>query len=68
MAKKFLQKVAKKMKQKGTVGAFTNWCTMHGFKGVTNECIAMAKDMARKNGDTKLAQRANFAKTAQKGF
>lgn len=68
MAKKFLQKVAADMKDKGTKGAFTAWCKSHGFPGVTPACIAMAKDVARKTGNTQLARRANFANTAQGGF
>lgn len=59
--KKWMQKAARSMKRRGTVGSFTRWCKKQGFRGVTNECIRRAL----KRGGA-LAKKAAFAKAARK--
>ena len=61
-SKKFLQEAVPESHE----GMFTNWCKMHGFGSVTAECIAAARSMAKKQGDTTLMRRANFAATANR--
>jgi hypothetical protein len=43
-------------------GTFTEWCKRHGFKGVTAECIAMAK----RSKDPRIRRKAIFAENARK--
>jgi hypothetical protein len=57
----WMQKAAKRMKKKGTVGSFTRWCKDHGYGGVTSEAIAAG---LRAGG--KIAKKAAFAKAARK--
>jgi hypothetical protein len=59
--KRWMQKAAKKMKKKGTVGSFTRWCKAHGYGGVTSAAIAAG---LRAGG--KIAKKAAFAKAARK--
>jgi len=63
---KWLQEAAERMEEKGTEGAFTAWCKRHGFKGVTQEAINLAKKIAKERGDTTLLRRAIFAENARK--
>lgn len=53
MAKKWIQSAHLKK------GAFTAWCKRHGFKGVTQKCIAMGK----RSKDATVRHRANLART-----
>jgi len=56
--KKWIQKVVKRAEEKGTKGAFRDWCIRHGFTKVTKGCIQLAKKKARETGDTTLLRRA----------
>lgn len=60
--KKWLQKARSSMKKRGTVGSFTAWCKRKGFKGVTNECVAMGKRSSNKV----IRRKANFAANVRK--
>lgn len=55
---KWIQKANKRMKRKGTVGKFTEYC---GGK-VTDSCI----DRAMRSNDPKLVRQANFARNVRK--
>jgi len=59
--KRWMQKAAKRMKKKGTVGSFTRWAKSHGYGGVNSEAIAAG---LRAGG--KIAKKAAFAKAARK--
>ena len=50
------------MEQKGTKGAFTDWCKGKGYNGVTDKCIE--EGLQSSNATTKA--RAQFAKNVQK--
>lgn len=60
--KKWLQEARKRMEEKGTVGAFTEYCKRKGHRGVTAKCIAEAK----KSGNPTLKKRAIFAENVRK--
>ena len=44
-------------------GAFRTWCQRHGFSKVTEGCISLALEVAKRTGNTTLARRANLART-----
>lgn len=60
--KRWIQKAVAKMEAKGTKGAFTKYCQIKGYKGVTQECINEAK----KSGNPLLKKRAVFAENMRK--
>jgi len=47
-------------------GRFTKWCKKHGYKGVTNECVAKAIAMAKRLRNKALKKQAIFAQNARK--
>jgi len=59
--KKWMQKAAKKMKQKGTEGSTTAECKKMGYDGVTDECL---RKLLKRGGV--WTKRANFALNARK--
>lgn len=63
MAKnEWIQKVVKRMEQKGTKGAFTEWCKSQGYSGVTWECIRKGK----RSSSAIIRKRATLAETFRK--
>lgn len=58
----WIQRAKNKMEQKGTKGAFTDWCKGKGYNGVTDKCIE--EGLESSNATTKA--RAQFAKNVQK--
>ena len=58
----WIQRAKNKMEQKGTKGAFTDWCKGKGYNGVTDKCIE--EGLQSSNATTKA--RAQFAKNVQK--
>jgi len=55
---RWIHKVVKGAEEKGTKGAFRDWCIRQGFTKVTKGCIQLAKKKARETGDTTLLRRA----------
>jgi len=55
---RWIQGARSKMKKKGTVGAFTEWCKRQGYSGVTSACI----EKGLKSKSLTIKRRAAFAK------
>ena len=60
---RWMQKVNRAIKRRGTEGAFRRWCQRHGYSKVTMECINEAIRIAKKTGNTTLLRRAVLART-----
>ena len=58
--KKWMQKAVKRP------GAFTAWCKRHGYGSATHACIAHARKVAKKTGNTRLGRQAVLARTFKK--
>ena len=58
---KWMQKASESMKERGTVGSFTEWCKRNGFESTT--CACVSKGLASKNAA--IRKKAGFAKAVK---
>jgi len=64
MAKEWIKKAAKKMRDKGTVGSFTEKAKKAGYKKALTYAYHVLANKSKY--DTKTVQQANFAVNANK--